>query len=335
VRAKLFQGEVASLHHLSLRYCLLDGESPLWENLVSLELINAPINVGMEEFLTIVHTKMPHLRALTLNESFPETSQASETIMLDLERLELTGSTLPCYWFLSAVSIPKCHIVLNVPYNVLDLRFVWDALESHRAGATDPVLCGLNVTDLPPTSDGTSLFEVAFFNQTGRSNAPCKSPRYTVRLAGSVPPLSKWREEAMCTMMTIMSLDQVTNLTMKCEGLKLATSLLHLKHFRSAAFHRNVEPFTEQLEGDPLMTAGDRFDPVNNAVHYPRLRRLTFLRIAFTERNMEIILDWLAQRKRLNMAMDEIRLISCTLTTADLGSLKELVGHIVLEDGRL
>ena len=136
----------------------------------------------------------------------------------------------------------------------------------------------------------------------------------------------------MSTLLAIVSLDQVATLTMKCEALKISAPFLHLKHFRSAAFHRDVASFAHQLEGDPLMTAGDRFDPVNAAVHYPRLRKIAFHYITFSERHMEIILDWLAQRKRLHLAIEEIRLVGCTLTTADRGSLKELVGHIYMED---
>ncbi|KAJ6588113.1 hypothetical protein B0H19DRAFT_1098030 [Mycena capillaripes] len=326
VTAKLFRGcEVPTLRHLSLRYCLLEGTSPLWDNLVSLELIQAPIHLAMDDFLLIVLSRMPHLRALTLNESFPDSLEVSEPVAVPgLETLELTASSWRCSRFLRAVWIPKCRIVMNVPYNTSDLRFLCDALESHRADSSDPVLHGLKIIDLPSTPDGVSLFEVCFFNYTSRSTLL----RYTFRLAVGPPPLPNWREETMYTIMTIISLDQINTLTVNCETLKLSTSLLHLKQFRSAAFYRHVEPFTNQLEGDPLMAAGDRFDPVNEAVHYPRLRRIVFHQIAFSQRHMAIILDWLAQRKRLSLAIDEILLLGCTLTLADLGSLKELVGHI-------
>jgi hypothetical protein len=76
------------------------------------------------------------------------------------------------------------------------------------------------------------------------------------------------------------------------------------------------------------MAAGDRFDPVNEAVHYPRLQRIVFHHIVFSQRRMAIILDWLAQRKRLSLIIDEILFVDCTCTTADLGSLQELVRHI-------
>jgi hypothetical protein len=49
--------------------------------------------------------------------------------------------------------------------------------------------------------------------------------------------------------------------------------------------------------------------------------------------DMESILNWLAQRKRLLLAIEEIRLVGCTLTTADYGSLKELVGCVYVEGG--
>ncbi|KAF8190749.1 hypothetical protein K438DRAFT_1763189 [Mycena galopus ATCC 62051] len=326
VTAKLFQGyEVPTLRHLSLQYCLLEGTSPLWHNLVSLELIHAPMDLAMDDFILIVLSRLPYLRALSLSDSFPETLEVSEAVPVpNLETLELTASSMRCSCFLRAVWIPKCRIVLNVPYRSSDLRFLCDALDSHRADSADPILHGLKIVDLPPAPDGASLFEILFFNHISGS----ASPRYTFRLAAGSPSLPNWREEIMYTIMTIISLDQINILTVNCEALKLSTSLLHFKHFRSAAFYRHVEPFTNQLEGDPLMAAGDRFDPVKEAVHYPRLRRIVFHHVVFSQRHMVIILDWLAQRKRLSLIIDEILLVGCTFTTADLGSLQELVGHI-------
>ncbi|KAJ6588121.1 hypothetical protein B0H19DRAFT_1057373 [Mycena capillaripes] len=319
VTAKLFHGEVPRLQHLSLRNCLLHATSPLWDNLVSLELINAPMDLGMDEFLLIVLTRMPQLRALALHESFPEMLEATEPVAaLNLETLELTATGWQCFCFLRAVSIPNCRIVLNAGYDSSDLRFLCDALESHRANTVNPVICALSVSDLPLTPTGASPFQICFFN---RSNA---RPLHKIRLeiASALP---NWREELMYTIMTIMSLDQINTLIVDCEALKLSTSLLHLKDCHSAAFHRDVSQFTDQLEGDPLMGAGDRFDPVSAAIHYPGLRNIQFWDIAFNERQMEVILDWLAQRKRLHLAIDKIVLEGCTLTNADLGSLREVV----------
>ncbi|KAJ7639694.1 hypothetical protein DFH06DRAFT_1053686 [Mycena polygramma] len=326
VTAKLFQGcEVPTLRHLSLRYCLLEGTSPLWENLVSLELIHAPIDLAMDAFLLVVLTRMPYLRALTLNESFPETLEASEPVALALETLHLTSNSWRCSSFLRALSIPKCQIVLNVPYSSSDVRFVWDALESHRMESADPVLYSLKIADLPPTPDGASQFDISFSNQPPRTG-PSAPPRYTVRLAVGPPALPHWREEIMYNLLTIVSLEQLTTLTVTCAALKISTSLLHLQHFRSAAFHAHVEPFTDTLEGDPLMAASDRFH--QGDVHYPRLRKIAFRGIVFGERHMEVILDWLAQRKRLGLAIEEIWLVGCTLTPADMGGLRELVGRV-------
>ncbi|KAF8189192.1 hypothetical protein K438DRAFT_1833121 [Mycena galopus ATCC 62051] len=321
ITATLFQAEVPRLRHMSLHYCQLELDSALWENLVSLELVNSPVSVALL-------ATMPHLRALTLNTSFPETSDSEPTV-LDLDTVDLTGSIWLCCRFLQAVSIPKSRILLNVRYTSSDLRFLWDALERHRTEATDPVIYGLKFVDLPLklNSGGTSSFEIDFYNQANRF-----IPRYVVRLSGGLPS-PWWRDDTMSTLLAIMSLEQVAALSLKCETLKISASLLHLKHFRSATFHRDVAAFTDQLECDPLMTAGDRFDPVNAAVHYPRLRKIAFHDIAFSERHIEIILDWLAQRKRLNLVIEEIRLVGCTLTTADWGSLKELVGHVYAEDG--
>ncbi|KAJ6453593.1 hypothetical protein C8R45DRAFT_882453 [Mycena sanguinolenta] len=321
IPAKLFQGEAPQLQHLSLQYCLLEWDSPLWKNLVSLELINSPISIHLLG-------TMSRLRALTLTASYVDMSNV-EPIALDLEMLNLTGSILNCCRFLEAVFIPKSRIMLHVLYTSGDLRWMWDAIEKHRTEAADPVIYGLKFADVlrGPSSAGASVFELEFFNQASRS-----LPRFSVRLStGSPSP--RWRDDAMTTLLAIVSLDQVVTLTMKCEALKISASFLHLKHFRSAAFHRDIAAFTDQLESDPLMTAGDRFDAANVAVHYPRLRKIAFHEIAFSERHTEIILDWLAQRKRLNLAIEEMQLIGCTFTAADRGSLQELVGHVYVEDG--
>ncbi|KAJ7312318.1 hypothetical protein DFH08DRAFT_973703 [Mycena albidolilacea] len=246
------------------------------------------MDLAMDDFISIMLSRLPYLRALSLNDSFSETLEVSEAVPVpNLETLELTASSMRCSCFLRAVWIPKCRIVLNVPYRSLDLWFLCDTLDSHRADSADPILHGLQIVDLPPAPDGASLFEILFFNHTSGS----ASPRYTFRLAAGSLSLPNWREEIMYTIMTIISLDQINILTVNCEALKLSTSLLHLKDFRSAAFYRHVEPFTNQLEGDPLMAAGDRFDPINEAVHYPRLRRIVFHHIVFSQRRMAIILD--------------------------------------------
>jgi hypothetical protein len=52
------------------------------------------------------------------------------------------------------------------------------------------------------------------------------------------------------------------------------------------------------------MAAGDQFNIPT--VHYPQLRKIVFHHIAFGNRHMESILDWLAQRKRLLLAIEEI-----------------------------
>ncbi|KAJ7243597.1 hypothetical protein B0H12DRAFT_829497 [Mycena haematopus] len=321
VTANLFQAMAPRLRHLSLQDCQLELDSALWENLVSLELINSPVSLDL--LATI-----PHLRALTLNASCPEMSGWEAPLALGLKTLDLTGSIWLCCRFLQAVSIPNSRIVLNVQYSSSELRFMWDALERHRANADDPVIYGLKVEDLPLelTSSGASLFGLDFFSQTSRS-----WPRYSVRLSGSSPS-PWWRDDTMSTLLAIVSLDQVATLTMKCEALKISAPFLHLKHFRSAAFHRDATAFTNRLECDPLMTAGDRFYAVNAAIHYPRLRKISFHDITFCGWQIEIILDWLAQRKRLNLAIEEIWLIGCTLTAADRGSLKELVRHVYVED---
>ncbi|KAJ7111489.1 hypothetical protein C8R44DRAFT_883283 [Mycena epipterygia] len=320
----LFQGKAPALRYLSLRCFGLECAAPLWNQLVSLELINAP----RSELLMVALPKMPHLRALTLDESIPETVEGADPVLLGLETLELTASSWQCSCFLRVVLLPACRIILNVRYLASDLRFVWDALEILRKGADDPVICGLQFTDLPSLADGASLFEVSFFTRSGTW------PRYSIRLALGPPVLPNWREETIYTVLSIMSLDQVSALTVQSAALKLSTSLLQMKQFRSVAFHRHLEPFTEPLDDDPLMAAGDltRFDPVDAAVHFPRVRRIAFSDIAFSEGSTEAILDWLAQRRRLNLGIEEIRMVGCTLTTAQLGSLREVVCYIFIGD---
>ncbi|KAJ6552226.1 hypothetical protein DFH09DRAFT_1038838 [Mycena vulgaris] len=327
----LFQGQAPRLRHLSLGYCILEGDSPLWEHLVSLELVNASI-----DFLLLVLAQMPQLRDLTLNESVPEPAENAEPLVLQLQTLEIRGSCWHCRSFLRGVVLPRCRISLYVTYSNSDLRFLWDALESQRAAAPDPVICGLQFADLPSEADGKSRFGVSFF---GRSSTP-GIPRYSVILASAPPALPNWREETLCTVMAIVSLDQANALTVSSavpglSALKLSASLLHL-NFRSAAFHSGVEPFTRQLESDPLMAAPDlvHFDAVTASVHYPCLRKIAFHDVDFTRGSeTAVMLDWLAQRRRLNLGIEEIRLVRCKMTSADLGSLGEVVSRVCAEEG--
>ncbi|KAJ7742580.1 hypothetical protein B0H16DRAFT_1563039 [Mycena metata] len=301
----------ASLRHLSLRFCLLQRESPLWEGLVSLELVSTPINFVFG---------LPHLRALTLIESYPTAVETSEPVSLGLERLEITADASFCSFFLQGLILPNCRILLDTCDSCAA------PIEIHRANADDPVLHGLTAVDRSLSSQGSAVFEVTLFTQPN----PCNSPRYAVRMAPPPVSLGNWREEAMSIILTNVSLDQVTTFTGKSETLKLPASLLHVQHFRSATFHHFIQPFTAHLEGDPLMAVGDvtKFEPLYTAIYYPRLRKLAFHDIAFGERHMELMLDWLAQRKRLNVAITEIRLIDCTFTNAELGALREVVSRI-------
>ncbi|KAJ7471399.1 hypothetical protein B0H11DRAFT_1812095 [Mycena galericulata] len=334
--ASLFHGDAPCLRHLSLRACQIESESPIWDTLVSLELIKVSLKLDTSEFLGFLVTRMSRLRNLTLNESFPDFVDYAEPIRLDLETLELTASSWLCYCFLRTTLLPKCRIVLNVPYSNVDLRFAWDALESQRIGADDPTISGVKLIDLPPASGATSTscFEVSLFDQASRDSRPSSTPRYSVRLTIRPPTIPNWREDTLHTAMAIVSLDQVASLTVECEPLKLPLPFLQLKHFRTAAFHAHLEPFTHQLEGDPLMGAGDltRFDPVASAVHYPALRQISFHDVLFSEKNMEVMLDWLAQRKRLNLGIEEVRLVRCGLAGAELGSLSEVVNRVHTRD---
>ncbi|KAJ7450823.1 hypothetical protein FB451DRAFT_1285232 [Mycena latifolia] len=206
----LFAGQAPALRHLSLRFCMLHLDSPLWDNLVSLKLAYA------SAFLPLFLTRMPHfllrmahLQALTLIESNPAELADLEDegpVTLKLNSLVIEGISWYCYCFLRTVLLPACRIWFRVPYSNSDLRFVWNALESQRGRADDPVICGLKFADVRPKLDGpspaTSQFEVSLF---GRSDPT--EPRYTV-LFTIDPPLPNWREEALYTMMAIMYLEQ-------------------------------------------------------------------------------------------------------------------------------
>ncbi|KAJ7337597.1 hypothetical protein DFH08DRAFT_812919 [Mycena albidolilacea] len=316
----LFAAEVPRLQHLSLQYCSLQWDSSLWANLVSLELIHSPIHVDLL-------ANMPHLRSLTLIESFSAMVDTKPVLLAHLEMLTLTGSSWLCAHFLQAISVPQSHIVLNTPYSAEHLHFVWDVLERHRVEVVKPVICGLTFADCRLISGKHAVFEVGLISNhlIGHSAPLC----YVVRLSGAGLPLP-WRDNTIATLLTILSLDHITSLTLQCECLWL-TAALHLRPFCSVMVHRDIAVFTSQFEGDPLMATGDRFDvPV---VHYPQLCKIVFHHVAFGDRHMESILDWLVQRKCLLLAIEEIRLVGCTLTTADYGSLKELVGCVYVEDG--
>ncbi|KAJ7337596.1 hypothetical protein DFH08DRAFT_1014859 [Mycena albidolilacea] len=337
VPVNMFAAEVPRLRHLSLQHCSLQWDSLLWANLVSLELIHSPIQVDLL-------ASMRHLRTLTLIGSISAISGAlvQPVPLARLESLTLTGSSLLCCRFLRAVSVPTSRIVLHTPYSAVHMRGVWEALERHRADAAEPVVCGLTFKDRHRyESEGEGeVFEVGLIsNQSiGRSAPSSHPPRYVVRLSGADSFLP-WREDAISTLLTILSLGHVRALTLQCAALCVAPEL-HRKRFRSVAVHRGaVDVFASTLAGDPLMAAGNPF--AIPAVHYPRLRSLEFHGIAFggdsepEERHngMEGILDWLAQRKRLFLAIEEIWLVGCTLTAAEYGSLKEVVGHVYVEDG--
>ncbi|KAJ7766339.1 hypothetical protein DFH07DRAFT_351983 [Mycena maculata] len=283
-------------------------------------------------------TRIPHLRALKLDNLFPGEEDAgslvSGLVLPGLETLELTGRAMICCAFLQSISLPRCRIrvVLDESlHHYVSPRSVWTALESQRWGADDPVICGLRFAE--PTS-GAPSFEVSFFNH------PSKPPRYSVRLRAELPTLiPSWRDES--NIMDIMSLDQITILTLKSKTLTLPASLLHLKHLRTMAFYHHIEPFIQQLVADPIMAVKElggaglparghihlnRFGPVAS-VHYPGLREISFRHIAFGGGDIGLILSWLAQRKRLGFAINEVRLVGCNLTNADLDRLKEVVSR--------
>ncbi|KAJ7092842.1 hypothetical protein B0H15DRAFT_832656 [Mycena belliarum] len=330
----LFQGQAPALRHLALRCCILHSESPLWNNLVSLELVKAPID-SLPSFLA----RMPHLRILTLSDSSPTEleEEGAAPVPLELEELTLRGSSWRCYCFLRTVLLPACRMRVYVPYTTSDLRFVWDAVEGQRACA-DEVFCGLKLADSlrgAEVSDtgtpDTARFEVALF---GHSDPV--QPRYSVLLDLEPPLLPNWREETIYNAMVIVSLEQVNALTIESAGLNLSAPLLTLKHLRRAAFHGRAAPFTAPLARDPLMRAGGPayFDPLEAAVYYPRLRWLTFHHVDFKQQAVtEAMLDWLAQRRRLNLGIEELLLVGCTLSTADMGALGEVVSHVYTEDG--
>ncbi|KAJ7794020.1 hypothetical protein B0H14DRAFT_3888981 [Mycena olivaceomarginata] len=320
VPANLFAAEVPRLRHLSLQYCSLQWDSPLWANLVSLELIHSPIHVNLL-------ANMPHLRSLTLIESFLAMVDTEPVLLARLETLTLTGSSWLCTRFLQAISVPQSRIVLNTPYSAGHLRFVWDALERHRAEAAEPVICGLTFADRCLVSGEGAVFEVGLISNHSidRSAPHAMSSAYPAPACpcpgGTTPSPPSSR-----------SCRSTTSPRSHCSAKACGSPpRCNLRPFRSVAVHHDVAVFTSQFEGDPLMAAGDRFDVP--AVHYPRLRKIAFHHVAFGDRHMETILDWLAQRKRLLLAIEEIRLVGCTLTTADYGSLKELVGCVYVEGG--
>ncbi|KAK7042571.1 hypothetical protein R3P38DRAFT_2891264 [Favolaschia claudopus] len=314
VAEKLFNAESPKLQHLSLKHCSLPWESPLWVNLVSLELIHSPI--ALELLAT-----MPRLRELFLENSFNETPNPSAPTTLQLKKLDLTDSLHLCSRFLHVVSIPNSRICLAANFVGSDLRSMFEALERNRVEADRSFLTGLKLTDLPTLGDGPQ-FEVCIFSRAHRSDA-----HYIIRLLGD-PSLPRWREDVIAALLKTMPFDEAATLTIKCKGLKLSGSLLLSKRFRSIAFYHDLVTFAEPLESDPLMKAADRFDPLYAIVHYPQLRKLGFFHVAISERQGENIVDWLAQRKRLGLGIDEMRLIDCTVTSPEFGSMKELVEHI-------
>jgi hypothetical protein len=189
-------------------------------NLVSLELIHSPIHVDLL-------ANMPHLRTLTLIESFLAMVGTGKPVPLDLEKLTLTGSNFLCCRFLRAVSVPTSRIVLHTSYSAVRMRGVWEALERHRGDAAEPVVWGLVFKDrhrYEGEGEG-EVFEVGLiFNQSiGRSAPSSHPPRYVVRLSGA-DLLLPWREDAIATLLTILSLDHVASLTLQCEGVRLAAA---------------------------------------------------------------------------------------------------------------
>ncbi|KAJ7614012.1 hypothetical protein FB45DRAFT_937682 [Roridomyces roridus] len=327
--ASLFGGEAPALRHLSLRSCQIHPDSPLWNNIVSLELIKVTqLPTGCDLF-TFLATRMPRLRALSW--CMTETSLAffgkplEMPVRLDLETLELNSSNWPIYWFLRNLILPKCRITVHVPY-AGDIKHTWRALEEQRVCADQFQICAVTLTDLPPTTKEGTL-EVGLFDRTCE-----RLSRYTARFDYDLSPMQPCRENILSAAALVMSLDSLTTLTINCASLwRFPPPIIHHATVRTLILHRHVEPFTQQLDSDPLLAAGDptRFDAVSR-VYFPALRKIHFHDIVF-EQEMEAILDWLAQRRRLNVGIEEVRLIRCSLSGAELGSLKEVVTRVSVQ----
>ncbi|KAJ7654287.1 hypothetical protein B0H17DRAFT_1214382 [Mycena rosella] len=123
----LFQGQAAALRHLSLRCCTLDWASSLWDNLVSLELLDTGVNNDETgQFLPLVLARMRHLRTLKLTGTVPEPMDDVEPILLNLEMLIIHAYSWACAGFLRAVLLPKCDIAVRLPCTDTDVRLAWD-----------------------------------------------------------------------------------------------------------------------------------------------------------------------------------------------------------------
>ncbi|KAJ7291513.1 hypothetical protein C8J57DRAFT_217616 [Mycena rebaudengoi] len=339
VPPSLFQGQAAALRHLFLTRCLLDWTSPLWNNLISLELTSVLIRLDFYDFLQ-AFARMPHLRRLALTDALPVIPISSEnkrSVSLNLEYLELSAAMWDCYWFLTHIHfLSSCRIVLNVPYNNAYWNVLWGLLETKRLDSeAPPVLYGMKLKDVPCPTSGSleEIFQVDLW--THRTRLDVSPPHYSIRVQSASPDHDRRKETVRCAI-AALSLRQLDTLIVDSKPLRSALPLARLPQLRNLTLHHSIEPFMEHLTRDPLMDVGDstRFDAVSLGAHYQGLQKISFYDISFDHRSVEIILDWLAQRKRLNLGVEEVRLVRCALTTPDVGALREVVARIYVQDRR-
>ncbi|KAK7042578.1 hypothetical protein R3P38DRAFT_321273 [Favolaschia claudopus] len=352
---ELFNRETPALQHLSLHRCFLGTDSALWKHLKSLELIYAPLHLvpqlNMDAFLDIFRN-IPHLRSLTLNDSFPRTlvASTSEIAYLPLESLKVVGSIWQCYCVLLAISAPHSRIVLlcqpdrrwqlsananiqNTPYPPSHLERMWLALQRHRMEATDPVITDVKISDPLVLSDGVIPFEINFFNQYTPLNAPTY-PRYTVclyRLSGG-PFVQRWREMIVSGLADYMALDQLAGFTVKSYGLKLPLSSLHFPALSHVVLYHDAAPLTQDVEGSLLPSPSRLWDRIHGANDLLQLQSVTLHCITFSSEQLDSLLMWLARRKRLNLGLEELRFVDCVLEPGEVRSFKGLARQITTED---
>ncbi|KAJ7059174.1 hypothetical protein C8F01DRAFT_1370765 [Mycena amicta] len=328
------------LKHLTLTYCMLKINSPLWRKLVSLDLINAWPNLDMHKFISFIQTEIPSIVSLSLvfpAHIFPDTTYVHvqvEPVTLELEEIKLAGSIWQCYYFLEATQLPSVQrIVVQMAYASGDLEagLIWGTLEQQRAISADPedaVICAIHVSDVHLNAAGQYGLDFQIYTLATRSIAP----RFSVHFV-TEKPQETWTETVLARMMTILTTDRATTLSMSCD-LDFSKTRLHLHpSIHSVTFRNSTSPLFA-LENDPLFSVASHFDAVHAEVYFPVLRRLAFTDVDFTgEKEMGILLDWLAQRKHRGLGVEELRFSRCVFAGGywPEGPLKELVEQVYID----
>ncbi|KAJ7602666.1 hypothetical protein FB45DRAFT_1104077 [Roridomyces roridus] len=272
---ELFRGKAPSLRHMVLRHCCLERESPLWNRLTTLEIFEVSKSMLPSRFLAFVAERMPHLRTLTLRETFPDVLAEQELVPLPfLEMLEIASSSS---WFCAdllrrVVLSSQCRLILH---------------NYRKNGARDLQISTLKFADCTRTSD---TFEVSFDYHL--SSMPSTPPCYSVFVTMKFHSDADWRTTIMDAVMTDTdpSLSSVHTLIVE-STLTWSASMSFGDSIRTIILHTHITQFALHTKDKPLC--------------FPRLRCLALHDIVVGEQDGCTLVRWLIRRSNLGLRLEE------------------------------